>query len=170
MKHKENLPRIVLDTCVYIHYLANQNKTVAENVEGLLAVNNQDHEILLPAIVQAETIGIARVEIPKAKNTVTQRQKAANKAVLFFERAALPLVEHDQFITEKASELIVEHDIRGADAMILASAVCHNATHLYTVDGGLLKIGNQIPGLEVCEPPQTTTLSLDLSGNQSARD
>lgn len=149
----DSLPILVLDTCLYIHFLANQDREIADRVAALIQANGIDHEIILPSIVHAECAGVARTKLPKTKDTVKQRRTCAVTAQQFFEQAGFLFAEADQRTTSRAIELVIEHDIYGADATILATAELCGASHLYTVDNGLLKVGDKVNGLSVEKPP-----------------
>ena len=78
----------------------------------------------------------------------------------FFDRLFIERRPVDRRVSEKAAELIRNHNIYACDAMILATAIIHRARILYTRDGcrkdgkkkkGLLKL-NRIDGLTI-EPP-----------------
>lgn len=157
-------PLIVIDSCLYIHFLTNQNPSLAQKTQALLQNDGFEHDIILPAIVQAEVVGVARIETPKKRDTVTQRTKAARKAADFFEDACFQFVEADQRLTERAVENVIEYDIHGADAMILATAQVYGAAYLYTADKPLQKANGLISDLKICEPPEPTTLVFP-SGN-----
>lgn len=62
------------------------------------------------------------------------------------------VVEADRTLAEEAAELAVAHQLKGADALILASAVRSGADVLCTWDDGLLKVGTSVPGIHVLQP------------------
>lgn len=159
MKHNPDLPTVVLDTCLYISFLANQDEEIAQRVQSLIEQNGSEHNIVLPAIVQAECVGVARLAMPKKKNTPTQRGKAAQIAIDFFSRSELLFAELDQETVDTAAELIAGYDLQGADATILATALNVNASYLYSTDGNLLKLSGKKFDLIISPPPPATTLT-----------
>ena len=61
------------------------------------------------------------------------------------------VIDADEVLARRAGELAQEFQLRGADALILASA-CACAPVLFTWDKGLTKVGSQMRGLTVCAP------------------
>lgn len=154
----DSLPLVVVDTCLYIHLLTNQNPSLAERTQGVLDDNNQNHRVLLPAIVRAEAVGVARSHALGKRDTPTKRRKAAEVAIEFFESQDFVFAELDERLIEIAEKLIPEYGLRGADASILATAIAHDAQFLYTQDRQLLKVKDKIPNLRVQEPPEPNHL------------
>ncbi|SFE54409.1 PIN domain-containing protein [Actinopolyspora alba] len=75
-------------------------------------------------------------------------------------------VSIDQRVARRAAELAPEHDLKGFDASILAAAELARCETLYTWDNDLLKIGDKISGLTVCEPQIPDSSTSDSSEDQ----
>lgn len=149
---------IVIDTCLYITFLSGQDPKLAARVKELLELDGKEHVILLPAIVQAETVGVARNVLRTDKNTPETRSNAAQKAIKFFAEMNLRFVELDRLTVQKANELSVKHDLKGPDSSILATAIQCGASHLYTSDGDLKKLDGVFPNLSITDPPECMML------------
>lgn len=63
------------------------------------------------------------------------------------------LIELDERLSLKAATLAIDHQLRGPDAIVLASARHANAETLVSWDQDLLKFGT-VGGLEICTPDQ----------------
>ena len=68
------------------------------------------------------------------------------------ESGSFMVIDADEVLARRAGELAQEFQLRGADALILASAVRVRALFLFTWDKGLTKVGSQMRGLTVCAP------------------
>lgn len=62
------------------------------------------------------------------------------------------VIDADEVLARRAGELAQEFQLKGDDALILASAVRVRAPFLFTWDKGLTKVGSQMRGLTVCAP------------------
>lgn len=62
------------------------------------------------------------------------------------------VIDADEVLARRAGELAQEFQLKGDDALILASAVRVRALFLFTWDKGLTKVGSQMRGLTVCAP------------------
>lgn len=68
------------------------------------------------------------------------------------ESGSFMVIDADEVLARRAGELAQEFQLKGDDALILASAVRVRALFLFTWDKGLTKVGSQMRGLTVCAP------------------
>lgn len=66
------------------------------------------------------------------------------------------VVETDASLARMAAELTFEHELKGGDALVLASAIRAGSHTLFTWDKGLLKIATTIDGLQVRTPDEAS--------------
>ena len=62
------------------------------------------------------------------------------------ESGSFMVIDADEVLARQAGELAQEFQLKGADALILASAVRVRAPFLFTWDKGLTKVGSQMRG------------------------
>ena len=68
------------------------------------------------------------------------------------ESGSFMVIDADEVLAHRAGELAQKYQLKGADALILASAERVRAPFLFTWDKGLTKVGSQMRGLTVCVP------------------
>ena len=80
------------------------------------------------------------------------RRRRSREAREWLSTAPYMPIEADDVLAREAGAFAQEFQLKGADALILASAVRVRAPFLFTWDDGLLKVGAQVGGLIVCSP------------------
>lgn len=95
-----------------------------------------------------------------------ERTRRIDEAQKWFAKRPYMLVAIDQRVSWRAFTLATEYDLSGSDACILAAAEFASCEILYTWDKGLLKVGDQLGSIAVCEPgiptPPQDELPLEL--------
>lgn len=99
------------------------------------------------AITSAFTI----TEVIRPKGGVVSPEVEA-KIDAFFRHSWLHVAWVDRLVAEEARSLIRTFRLKPPDAIHVATAKVHRADLLFTYDNAILAIGNDIPGLTVCEP------------------
>ncbi|MGV9189158.1 type II toxin-antitoxin system VapC family toxin [Arcanobacterium canis] len=151
------LPFIILDSCLYITYMRNDDNDLAGRVQALLEDNKTKHQIILPTIVYLEVLGVIR---GKVKQVNEEMQAAVEEACQFFNKQQLLPAELDLYTARLATDLIPRFQLKGPDAAILATAQAWEARRLYTNDNDLLKIGQSVPGVSIMRPPESDKLPI----------
>lgn len=173
MAHKDNLPRIIIDTNAWITFfcyeanpqdlhkeaLKSEREEIASRVAALIDGNGKDHTIAMPTVIYAELMGMIRGKgrTPKA------RKYLVDKAVEFLQTVDFMFIELDEQIVLEAQKHIKDYDLTGIDASILASAEYYEYRRVFTSDKKMLNIGSSIPGVNVEEPPESYTLHYKCS-------
>lgn len=113
----------LVDSSVWIDYLVNGNhKDLIEAEEKLLLA----------------TISI--IEIRKKLNKLKISKKEINKKIDYIKKQSI-LVNLDENIADKASQLVIEKEISIADSIVYASAIANNAI-LLTLDNDFRNLDN----------------------------
>ncbi|MEV0061262.1 PIN domain-containing protein [Nocardia sp. NPDC050718] len=143
-------PRVVVDTCVVVDLLTNIDPSRARNSAYLLAGHNDRHDVILPAIVLAEIAGTG--EIRGGHLTAALRDDRVNRALKWISDSKFMVAELSERLGREAAKLAVEHQLKGPDATVLATAVAWKCQKLYTRDHGILKCDGKFNGLKILEP------------------
>lgn len=147
--------RVVVDSSVFVNYLTGG----AENDEPqwfdhskwvFEAHESGAHKIVVPAIVIAEVAGCGAVR-GSHLDQQTRYHRITRVRRWIAEREFVP-VEISLTLAEEAAELAITHQLTGADACMLAAAVRHDCRVLYSWDRGMLKVGDQVNGVQI-QPP-----------------
>jgi predicted nucleic acid-binding protein len=131
------LKRVVVDTCVILDMLLDEDADLAARAEYLLAGHGSRHTVVLPAIVIPEIAGASSV-----RGTQLQPEERARRV-----KAAEEWIRGNKFIVaelsertaRRAADLAVAYSLKGADAAVLATADESGCARLYTRDGNLLR-------------------------------
>lgn len=160
--------RIVVDSSVLINFLTEGEADKRDNPEWFDRSKwvfeehaRGIHKILMPAIIIAELAGSGKVRgnhIPKQ-----ERYRRIKRVREWITASEFQVVEITQSLAEEASGLAIEHQLTGADACILTAAVRYNCPILYTWDEGLLKIGDQVAGVQVQQPTRLLLPQCELN-------
>ena len=80
-------------------------------------------------------------------------------------------MEITQSLAEDAAELAIEHQLTGADACIVTAALRYECPVLYTWDDGILKVDDEVVGVQVQRPmrilPPQGELNFDGEQNEA---
>lgn len=146
------VPWAVMDSCALVPVLleSGEEKRKADVLHLLASHPNQIFAVM-PTLVMLEVLGNYKLRLSDEKRA--ERAKASQKAQQWILAQGFMPIELDRRVTAKAIEFTYEHNLSGADAIVLASAVCYQAEKLYTYDDGLLKLRTKIEGLSVLKPP-----------------
>ncbi|WP_157734741.1 type II toxin-antitoxin system VapC family toxin [Actinopolyspora erythraea] len=161
------LPRVAVDTCVIIATLLepDPHQQRQEPSKWVFEQHNLAHTVVLPSIVAPELLGAGSIRGSHGgKHERAQRIQDAQRWLI--SSREFVFVSIDQRVARRAAELALEHDLKGTDASILAAAELARCETLYTWDNDLLKIGDRISGLTVCEPKIPDSSTSDSSEDQ----
>lgn len=81
-------------------------------------------------------------------------------AAEYFRRSDLLHVEIGRREGQRATEIARRWDMKGADALHLATAELHGCTNFYSLDHDQLKVGTGIAGLSVTSPEPEAQVEL----------
>ena len=159
----EKLSRVAVDTSVILDLLIADNKAKAARAEYLLDGHNDRYVVVLPAIVIAEIGGAGRIrgsDLPKAK-----REERVAKALGWIRQSNFLVAELSERTARRAAQIAIDHQLKGPDASVIATAEQWNCTHLYASDGDHTKCDGRF-GFKISEPddppPPERTLFSEL--------
>lgn len=155
----DRLPRIVVDTCVVVDLLVPTDAKRAERAEYLLDGHGSRHQVILPAIVIPEIAGCGRVR--GDDGGAQARKERILKAAEWIKGCKFGIAELSTRTARIASDLATEHNLKGADATVLATAQEWGCTRLYTRDDNLLKCEGKL-AFKVMEPEDPPAPEPDL--------
>lgn len=146
--------RIALDTCVLLNFLTDgagdDPAWLGASQRVLRHGYTGDFRLVISAVVITELAGAGSVRgthIPKVERVRRIKRVRAWLA----DHGPWLLVELDERLARQAADLAIEHQLKGGDAVILASAVAAKAETLVTWDSDLLKL-NGVIDFEICTP------------------
>ncbi len=112
----------LVDSSIWIDYLVNGNfKDIVEKEEKLLLTT------------------ISLIEIKKKLSKLNIPNKEINNKINYIKKQSI-IIDLDEKIAEKASELVIEKNLPIADSIVYASSLIHNAI--------LLTLDNDFRGLD----------------------
>jgi predicted nucleic acid-binding protein len=144
------LKRVAVDTCVIIAAIIEPHSPRQAPSRWVLDQHRRTHTVVLPAIVTPEVLGAPNVRCDDGGRRA--RWQRITTARDWIEKRRYIVVSIDQRVSRRAEEFAPEYNLSGSDACVLAAAVLAQCPVLYTWDNGLLKVRNQVEGLEVREP------------------
>jgi PIN domain len=148
------LDRYVIDTNVIINLLTNgetDNPDWYQCSHALWsAAEGGEFQACLSVVTVAEVLASPRVRGNHLERET--RYQRSRKARAWMESGSFMVIDADEVLARRAGELAQEFQLKGADALILASAERVRAPFLFTWDKGLTKVGSQMRGLTVCAP------------------
>lgn len=162
---QKNERRVSVDSCVFVNVLtaggADNENWLSASSRLLQAAEAGQFAIFISAITVPEVFGSGRVR----GNHLVKAVRAANvaRAREWMLSGRFKLVEADALLARQAAELAVDHQLSGADAVILASAIRVKSEVLYSWDRDLLKIGS-IDGLRIATPDKAILTDDLLTG------
>lgn len=151
--------RVSVDTCVFVNVLTrgagDDPRQLPASAALLSAAERGEFPVFISAITIAEVFGAPKVR----GDDLVRRLRSANvrAARAWLAEGRFRVVEIDTTLARAAAELAVQHQLKGADAVVLASALRARSEALYTWDRGLLKIGDRIEGVTVATPEHAPT-------------
>ena len=145
----DRLKRVAVDTSVILDLLIARDVAKATRAEYLLEGHGERHTVVLPAIVVAEIAGAPSIRGDDL--TTATRQERVAKALGWIRRSNFVVAELTERTARRAAELAVTHQLKGADASVLATAEQWGCTHLYASDGDLTKCNGRL-AVKVSEP------------------
>ena len=124
-------------------------------MQALIDNHNSKFQIVLPTLVYAEVLGVVR---GKAVNQQESALADVARVREFFDSHDFIIAELDRVTARIAADLVPKFLLKGADAVVLATAQLWEARHLYTNDNDLLKIGDRAEGVRISVPPESDQL------------
>lgn len=155
----DRLTRVAVDTCVVLDLLVPVDAKRAERAEYLLGGHGSRYQVILPAIVIAEIAGSGVVRGNDGGEEA--RQKRIADVTEWIKGCTFGIAELSARTARIAAELAIKHDLKGADATVLATAQEWGCTRLYTRDGALLKCDGSL-AFKVLEPEDPPEPEPDL--------
>lgn len=150
----DNRKRIAVDSCVFVNVLIggepNNPERYPAGVALLRAAEQGQFDVYISAVTVAEVCGAGEVrgahveKARRAANVASARQWIAD--------GRFHVVELDHSLARIAGELAIEHQLKGPDAVVLASALRAKADTLYTWDDHLLNVDGRMEGSRVTTP------------------
>lgn len=91
-----------------------------------------------------------------------ERKRRVAAATTWLAQGRSTVVDIDERVARRAAELAIEHQLKGADACVVAAAQLTRCTTLYSWDASHTKLDGKVPGLAIDHPraqelQQTTT-------------
>ncbi|MCS3492346.1 putative nucleic acid-binding protein [Arthrobacter sp. JUb119] len=159
MKNKPEL--IVLDTCVYVDALfighAQHADASADRAQRSLRVL----ESLDKGEYIAGLLPLVLIELNSSRQlgqNSTSKQRKARKVALdqYFNGFGHITLEHDERVALLGAKIAREMQMKGPDAMLVASAVVHDAAILYSWDDKVLSLNANplVRSLYIQKPPE----------------
>jgi predicted nucleic acid-binding protein len=151
-----NRPRVVVDTSVLVNFLTggtaeNDDPEWFDHSKWIFEAHQDEvHRVAVPVIVIAELAGCGTIR-GSHLDRQTRHQRIARVRKWIAEGGFLP-IEISLTLAEEAAELAITHQLTGADACIVAAAARHECGVVYTWDNGLLKLGDQVAGVQIRKP------------------
>ncbi|WP_308292027.1 type II toxin-antitoxin system VapC family toxin [Paenarthrobacter sp. A20] len=163
-------PRRAIDTCVLINVMtggANDDPSwLPRSKQVLQSAVQGKYQLTLSAFVIPELAGNGRIRGDQLPRDV--RHERVTRARDWINNAGFILVELDGHIANQAADLAITNQLKGGDAVILASAIRAKVDVLYTWDSDLLKLNGEF-SFEIAQPPTPGDEGqLDLFGAAAA--
>jgi predicted nucleic acid-binding protein len=148
--------RTAIDTCVLVNVFTNgagdDPAWLPESLKVLRHGYTGDYRLVASTLTIAEVAGTGAVRGTHVP--AQERRKRIAKAREWIEDHRLwLLVELDGRLSRTAADLAIEHQLKGPDAVVLASAQLAKAESLVTWDRDLLKLNGAVD-LKVCTPAE----------------
>lgn len=147
-------PRRAIDTCVLLNVLTNgggdEASWLPRSRQVLEAAIQGKYRLALSAYLIPEVAGNGKIRGAQL-SSVDRKQRVARTRE-WISNAGFIIVEIDGRIAAQAADLAITKQLRGGDALILASAIQARVEVLYTWDSDLLKL-NGVYDFEIAEPP-----------------
>ena len=159
MTKPKDLPLIVIDSCCYLHFLLRDDLNKAKNVADLIRRHDKQHTVVVPTTVELETFGRYKTG-PGGKygNKPSQIKKRVADARDWFSTQRFMPADLDPWVANTSIRLMSQNNLKGMDAVVIATAIVHEATTVFTYDDQMLKAASNIPEVKILEPPPPGTL------------
>lgn len=143
-----NMERRYFDSCIFLHVITNTHPDRAAMSKAAIQAAEQGQFRLVTSM-------LTMIEVIKDKTGPhTPSPEVQKKIADYFEHQYVLMAQASRDIMVRARELCWKYgdiNLKGVDAVHLATAIRHQCTTLYTYDPKLLKTNE--PGIRV-EPPQ----------------
>ncbi|MGC0273152.1 type II toxin-antitoxin system VapC family toxin [Pseudactinotalea sp. Z1739] len=141
------VPKVAIDSCVFVNVLCRgddpgEPERFPHSVQVFEAVASGGLQAIISALVPAEVLGAHSIRGTAEKRDEMYRRRKDARAWLT--NGNFMLVEVERTIVEQAADLAHTHQLKGADAVILASAIEAACDVLYTWDDDLLKVEGRV--------------------------
>lgn len=145
----KELPLVLVDTCIVVDFLTGRDPAWQESARWTLEQHERTHRVVLPAIVVPEITGNGAIRGEEGGAQI--RAARLLKAREWLDQAGYIVAELSGRLARQAADLAVKHNLKGADATVLASALAWRCTTLCTRDQRLLDVDGVYPGLSIGE-------------------
>ena len=146
--------RIAVDTSVVVNFLTggrNDDPGWLEHSTWVFsAAEREVHRLVVPALVLAEVAGDPKArgsQLPKR-----ERHRRIGRVKDWLTGGRFLVADVDERVARLAAELAVEHQLKGADACVVAAAKLNRCTTLYSWDADHLKLDGALDGMTVVQP------------------
>lgn len=142
---------MVVDSCVIVDVLAANDADRHVRSVQVFRLEGRIHRILLPSLVIAEIAGAGQIRGDEGGSA--ERRRRITLAHQWIKDSGYLVADITERIAVQAARLATDHNLKGADACVVAVAAAAKCSTLYTWDNGILKLGDALPGLTIKEPP-----------------
>jgi predicted nucleic acid-binding protein len=143
-------PLVVVDSCVIVDVLAPGDPDRHTRSVQTFRMDGVHHRVLLPSLVIAEIAGAGKIR--GDDGGAEARRARIELAHKWIKDSNYLIADITERVATQAARLASDHNLKGADACILAVALAWECPILYTWDNGLLKLGDSLASLTVREP------------------
>lgn len=159
MTKPNELPLVVIDSCCYLHFLLKDDDAKAKNVADLIRNHDKHHTVVVPTTVELETFGRYKTG-PGGKygSKPNQIRKRVSDAREWFSSQQFMPADLDPWVRNTSIRLMAANNLKGMDAVVVATAIVHEATTVFTYDTQMLKAATNIPEVKIAMPPPPGTL------------
>lgn len=159
MKSKPEL--IVIDTCVYVDALYTGHARAKEVDEDRVARSGSLLETVNRGEFLAGLLPMVLVEINSSQQLgphLEPKMRSARRGAIdaYFGGVGHVTLEHDDRVAQLGAKLARQEQMKGPDALVVASAVVHEAFALFSWDKKILGLKENplVRGLHIKEPPK----------------
>ena len=114
------------------------------------AAERQVHQLVVPALVLAEVAGDPQTR--GSQLAKGERHRRVGRVKDWLAGGRFLVADVDERVARLAAELAVEHQLKGADACVVAAAKLNRCTTLYSWDADHLKLDGTLDGMTVVQP------------------
>ncbi|MBC6446964.1 type II toxin-antitoxin system VapC family toxin [Actinokineospora xionganensis] len=144
------LPKVVVDSCVIVDFLTGNDRESAARARWIFEKHNDEHTVLLPAVVLAEVPGCGVIN--GDEGGAEERAARIKHVRLWLRDCGFLVAELSERLAREAGILANAHKLKGPDATVLATAIAWQCPTLYTRDHSLLRVDGKYAGLSICAP------------------
>lgn len=156
--------RVAVDSCVFVNVLVGGEPAHPEWLRAgrqlFQAAQDGQFDVCIASLTIAEVCGSggargSNIEPQRRSQNITAaRQWVAN--------GRFRVVELDRSLAAEAAQLAIDLQLKGPDAVVLASAKRAGAHTLFSWDGDLLKVDGRVDSLRVITPADAMRQSLRI--------